>query len=273
MDLVPPYARKKAKLSAGPWGQRLWWIALPAFLLVLFILVLLRPVGISDRSLPDFAAIEDVGERKEAFFTFLEPYVEEANGEIHGMRSRLERLQDHLQHGPLGRRESRWVREMATLYEIDLAEDASPGADVLKALLSRVDIIPPSLALSQAALESGWGTSRFARQGNNLFGMWCYEPGCGIVPKRRPAGATYEVKAYRSPRSSFSDYIQNLNTNGAYAPLRDIRRRLRASGQPVTGLALADGLYRYSQEGSTYIGKVKGMIRSNNLQRYDEQAL
>jgi len=100
-----------------------------------------------------------------------------------------------------------------------------------------VDTIPPSLALAQAANESAWGTSRFARQAHNYYGQWCFEKGCGIVPDRRDANKSHEVAAFDSPRESVARYLHNLNSNSAYKSLRDIRSRLKAANKPVTGIA------------------------------------
>lgn len=253
--------------------QRSWrhWAPVAGVILgIVLVLLILRPDSVFDQSLPAFEKIEDTAERKAAFFTFLGPYIEEANAGILKERRRLNRLESHFSHGRLNRREAHWLREMAASHGLEVEPDVPLTPDILDDLRRRVDLIPPSLALAQAALESGWGTSRFAREGNNLFGIWCYTPGCGIVPKRRPAGATYEVKKYRSPRESFGDYIRNLNTNRAYASLWRIRESLRAEGETMSGIRLADGLYRYSEEGLGYISKVQNLIRSNQLQRYDE---
>jgi Bax protein len=249
---------------------RLWGIAgLCLFLLVILVWLLVRGPIIGP-SMPDFREISDVSERKEAFFTFLEPFVEEADAEIKKQRARLLKIEGRVGDGHLNRRDDRWIRELATAYDVDIEPEGAVTAAHVAELLRRVDIIPPSLALAQAALESGWGTSRFAQQGNNLFGIWCYEPGCGIVPRQRPAGATYEVTKYRSPRESFADYIQNLNSNRAYQALWQLRGNLRAEDKPVTGLDLVDGLYRYSEEGWGYVGKVQRVIQTNNLTKYDE---
>jgi Bax protein len=134
-------------------------------------------------------------------------------------------------------------------------------------LLERVDTIPASLVLAQAANESGWGTSRFARLGNNIFGEWTYKAGTGIVPVGRPPGETYEVRKFASLYESLRSYMNNLNRNGAYRELREVRSALRKSGQPVTGLALAEGLLKYSQRGEEYIKEIQAMIRQNKLAR------
>lgn len=238
-------------------------------LILLLVLALLRPGPMWHRSLPDFSAIEDRDERKAAFFDFLDPYIEEANADLLAKRGRLHGIQRLHRSGNLNSRDRRWFRQVAAEVGVEVEDGALPSADQLEAVDLRLDIIPPSMALAQAALESGWGTSRFAREGNNLFGMWCYVPGCGIVPKRRPAGATYEVTKYRSARESFAAYMRNLNSNTAYASLWALRKDSRDAGEPLQGLVLADGLYRYSEEGWLYINKVKGVIRANQLQELD----
>jgi Bax protein len=234
---------------------------------VVFIVILI-PISL-DRSLPKFSKIDNIDERKAAFFEFLNPYVDRANSDILRQRERLQSIAGNFDHGPMSRRNERWFRELAVDYGMEISPESALTRDMVSDLLERVDLIPPSMALAQAALESGWGTSRFARKGNNLYGIWCYEPGCGIVPERRPAGASYEVKKYRTPKESFEDYIHNLNTNRAYESLWQIRDSLRQEGKALTGVALSDGLYRYSQEGWGYVGKVQQVIQSNKLQHYD----
>ncbi len=135
--------------------------------------------------------------------------------------------------------------------------------------MRRVNVIPPSLALAQAANESGWGTSRFAREANNYFGQWCYETGCGLVPARRDKNKTHEVAAFESPKESVGRYINNLNSNRAYQSLRDIRSRLIANNEPVTGYALAAGLNRYSERGADYVSELRAMIDYNKLSQFD----
>ncbi|MBK1877112.1 glucosaminidase domain-containing protein [Pelagicoccus mobilis] len=216
-------------------------------------------------SLPNFAAIENVGERKQAFFEFLEPFVAKANEDILEERAEALKLQSYFERNDrlsAGRLED--FNALREAYKLDPVEEANSRE--FEELLARVDTIPASLALAQAAIESGWGTSRFARLGNNLFGMWCYEPGCGIVPQRRPAGKTYEVTAYASPSESFLAYLRNLNTNSNYTALRDIRSAHREKGVEPTGYDLAGGLSRYSQERWTYVTKVRKMISSNDLE-------
>lgn len=220
---------------------------------------------IEEISLPDFASIGSVKERKHAFFSFLEPFVAQANNEILEERAEILKMEQYFERSSkLGGSRLERFNELRDKYKLDPVETVDQRD--FSALLDRVDTIPESLALAQAAVESGWGTSRFARQGNNLFGMWCYDPGCGIVPKRRPAGRTYEVAAYDNPFQSFLAYIRNLNTNASYAELREIRARFREKGMEPSGADLAPGLVKYSQERWTYVDKIRGMIASNSLE-------
>ena len=123
--------------------------------------------------------------------------------------------------------------------------------------------------MAQSANESGWGTSRFAREVNNYFGQWCFQPGCGIVPRRRPKAATYEVLTFDTTKQSVRSYMHYLNTSNAYKKLRTIRQSLRHKEKPVTGSHLANGLEKYSARGLDYVAEIKAMIRQNKLEKHD----
>lgn len=219
--------------------------------------------------LPDFSEYERTDEKKEAFFSYLAEHVDEANAAILESRAKLLEIRADLDPGEEpGYFDAKWVHEKLEQYEFDPVEKISD--ETLRQLAQRMDIIPPSMVLAQAAVESAWGTSRFAREGNNLFGMRTYEPGTGMVPRRRPAGATWEVAAYDTVTGGLAAYIHNLNTHGPYLRLRASRASLRKQGKPIRGGALVDGLRSYSEQGYEYVAKIRGMIRSNNLEQYDE---
>ena len=133
-------------------------------------------------------------------------------------------------------------------------------------MLVRVDIIPTSLVLVQAANESAWGTSRFARIGLNFFGIWCYRTGCGMVPGGRNTGAKHEVAAFQSVDAAVSGYFNNINKHNAYHVFRTIRAELRAQDQPLDAEILATGLLPYSERGAQYVLDLTDMLRHN--QRY-----
>lgn len=214
------------------------------------------------RTLPDFAAIEGISERKQAFFEFLAPIVAAENQRVLAQRKRLLNLADELRAGGrIGWMDRRWLAGLSDYYAVDWDPDAP--MESIELLQRRVDAVPIALALVQAATESGWGRSRFATEANNLFGHWCYQPGCGLVPERRNTGAGHEVAAFDSVADSVARYLRNLNTHAAYAPLRAIRARLRRNGESPTAMALADGLVRYSERREEYVDEIKTVIRIN----------
>jgi Bax protein len=215
--------------------------------------------------MPDFREAPAGRERKAAFFGYFLPIIEEQNREILNTRQKL--TDWYLNRDEISSLHADEINTIATRYRIhdfDIENDKS-----WQKLLRRVDVVPPSLALAQAANESAWGTSRFARQANNFYGQWCFKKGCGLVPKKRDAGKTHEVAAFDSPQESVKMYIRNLNSNSAYEPLRDARSQLRQLNQPVTGHALAAGLNRYSERGLEYVIELRSMIEYNKLARYD----
>lgn len=216
--------------------------------------------------LPDFSAIDDISERKQAFFAYLAPKVEAENERVLERRERLLELSEQVRAGePLGWLDRRWLKSLAEEYDVAWQPELSAieRSKAVAVLERRVDAVPVPLALVQAATESGWGRSRFAIEGNNLFGHWCYERGCGLVPERRNLDAAHEVAAFDSVSDSVSRYLHNLNTHAAYAPLRAIRARLRDQGESLSAMALADGLVKYSERRQEYVDEIKTVIRIN----------
>ncbi len=163
-----------------------------------------------------------------------------------------------------------YLQSKAEEYGVEVMEDSRAQVTLL---LERVDIIPPSLALGQTAYESGYGTSRFAVEGNALFGQWTYS-GKGMKPKEhRASKGNYGVAAYKWPFDSVRSYMKNLNTHSAYQGLRDKRAELRSKGKDVSGLALAETLGSYSEKGMTYVKTLKSIITANDLEVADKTYL
>lgn len=209
---------------------------------------------------PDFADIFDVNERKRAFFSYLLPAVEEVNTRIAEQRTALYHLwHRHEQGNSLSQVESQWLERLSDYYRVD-EEDLD---DRFAILLRRVDIVPSTLVLIQAANESGWGTSRFATDALNFFGQWCWTEGCGLVPAARPAGQVYEVRRFDSMEASVEAFIRNLNTHFAYTDLRFMRAEEREEQDIVTSATLTAGLMSYSERGQDYIDELNQMIRIN----------
>jgi len=213
--------------------------------------------------LPNFAAINDVEQIKQQFFDYLRPLIEKENGKIQYKKAHLERLISELEsgsyHSALTRKK---LYKLAREYGMEKEQLESHFDE----LVSRIDIIPTSLVLAQAANESAWGTSRFAIRGNNLFGQWCYEKGCGLVLKKRRTNGYYEMRKYDSIQATISSHMRNLNSDKAYKRLRDIRAGLRRRGQLITGEKLAHGLSSYSKRGQAYVKELISTIQSNGLE-------
>jgi len=232
-------------------------------------LVAITFVVVDRESAPDFGEFEAGDERKQAFFAYFLPLIDERNEELMALRENLLELNAKRNDdaGQLSFFERRHIAKLANIYEIeDFSLDDPAGWDTL---LRRVDVLPPSLALAQAANESAWGTSRFAREGNNFYGQWCYVKGCGIVPALREEEAIHEVAGFDSARESVKGYMRNLNYHPAYAKLRSIRERLRDTDEPITGLKISEGLESYSERGEAYIEELNLMIQFNDLDEHD----
>ncbi len=215
--------------------------------------------------MPDFTGYIDVRKKKADFFAYLLPHVNQANQEILGRRAQLEDLGQRLQNGAQPTpSDITLINNLYKRYRVKPAPAVNAAG--IELLLTRVDTVPASLVLAQAANESGWGTSRFARKANNLFGIWCFQKGCGIKPLRRGNGQKHEVKRFDSVSHSIATYMHTLNTHGAYKELRSIRARSRSLDIPVQGEHLAEGLKRYSERGMEYVRDIQQLIRANNLQ-------
>ncbi|MDG1925428.1 MAG: glucosaminidase domain-containing protein [Pseudomonadales bacterium] len=221
-----------------------------------------------DTARPDFAAIRDVQTKKSAFFDYLMPFVQDANAAIEAERARLLQMEAINATGrALSSAQQADLLRLAKQYRVPTAQYNRPTDKLIAQVLQRVDVVPASLILAQAANESGWGTSRFARQANNYFGMWCYQAGCGLKPRQRDAGRSHEVKRFQHTRDSVVAYLHNLNTNRAYQSLRDLRQTTRELGAPLRGVLLAEGLLAYSSRGADYIKDIQAMIITNDLEQ------
>ncbi|MSO92058.1 MAG: hypothetical protein EXQ86_01495 [Rhodospirillales bacterium] len=205
--------------------------------------------------------IQETQLRKDIFLKLVLPLVLRVNEEILLERHRLLALR-HIQRlgGKLSAADTHWLQRLAARY--------GAPADDLDDLLDRVDMIPPSLAVAQAAKESGWGTSRFVREGNALFGQWIYADG-HLVPLRRDEGKSHSVQSFKHLVESVRAYALNLNSNRHYREFRSLRARLRSQGLALEGVMLAGALTRYSGQGPVYVNRLRTLIRSNELWRLD----
>lgn len=200
----------------------------------------------------DMSNLKDIKDKKKRFFDFMRPIVNDENAKVLTLREKLVAAKKNKNNHEL-------VAATAESYSVDW----TTGEESWKKLLERVDAIALEVALAQSANESAWGQSRFAQQGNNFFGQWCYKKGCGIVPAKRDKGTKHEVASFKSVNASVRSYIKNINTGRVYAPLRNIRRDNRAAGKKPDAKAQAGGLIKYSQRREEYVKEIRSMIRVN----------
>jgi Bax protein len=216
-------------------------------------------------ALPEGLDALDPKRRKAIFFRLLLPIVLAENRLLRDQRRFIE---DAFARGALDPtvEPGRSVEFLRQRYRVPGSLDQPLTREIL---LRRIDEVPVALVLAQAANESGWGTSRFARQANNLFGIWTWDEGAGVVPEKRRAGARHLVRGYEDLRASVRGYMRNINVGHAYVDLRKLRAQLRAAGLPLDALHLASGLGRYSERGDAYIAEIRGMIAANDLAKLE----
>jgi len=219
----------------------------------------------------DMGDLVSPDERKVLFVKTMLPLVLMANERIERDRVRLQRLHALKSAGySLSPNDRRWLAGLADRY--GLAGNGDPDTLLL---LRRVDIVPVSLTLAQAAEESGWGTSRFAQEGNALFGQLTWsDRHDGIVPRNRQAGETHRFRSFDDLSASVEAYMHNLNTHRAYNDFRRARATMRRSGDgTLDGYKLAAHIVSYSERGADYIRAVRGLIRANDLHEFDRAVL
>lgn len=212
---------------------------------------------------PDLAEIHSVKQRKRLFIKSILPLILQANETILADRRKLlGMLKDG---GPATHEDRAWVAALGDRYDTDPSDTET--------LLRRVDMVPPSLAIAQAAEESGWGTSRFAVEANAVFGQWTFRKGAGIVPERRDAGKRHEVRSFEGLRHSVAAYMHNLNIHWAYKEFRRLREQIRGADGRLTGGELVGTLHKYSERGLKYIKTIRTIMRVNGLSAFDRARL
>ncbi|MDH5527125.1 MAG: glucosaminidase domain-containing protein [Nitrospirota bacterium] len=219
----------------------------------------------------DIKTVDKASDRKRLFYQTMLPLVLLENERILKDRNRLERLARGVNND-----EAPSAFDMAWLIDLKDRYNVSGtvwSRSVREELLQRVNAVPPSLALAMAAFESGWGTSRFTEEANNLFGHWTFIPGTGIIPASRTEGLNHELKVFPDLASSVRAYLHNLNTHWAYGDFRGIRAQLADLSAPDAAERLSQGLLRYSERGMAYIDDVTRLIRVNKMVRFDKVRL
>lgn len=215
----------------------------------------------------DILDIQDVERRKQIFISVVLPLILNSNEKTLSQRDRLLSFVSARHSGrPLANTDENWLQNIAARYR--------ENPDQLDKLLLKVDAIPVSLALAQAVEESGWGTSRFAREGNALFGQRVWGRGKGIVPQQRTEGETYEVRAFDTLSDSIASYSHNLNVHPSYETFRTERaRRSSEPDNPLNGYKLTETLMTYSERGQDYIDALQNLIQANRFDQLENAEL
>ncbi len=205
----------------------------------------------------DLDNLQSVQLKKETFIKIVLPLIVAENEKILDDKEKLKTLIDKKFTTDS---EKQWLRQKLLEYKVKKSD--------LKELNFRMDMIPVSIALAQAAKESGWGTSRFALEGNAIFGQWTWD-GQGIAPLKRDGDKSHKILKFPILRASVKAYKNNLNTHKSYFKFREKRQQLREKGKNITGLALTNTLKNYAQTGSEYTKILNQIITQNRLTDFE----
>ena len=209
--------------------------------------------------------------KKQKFINSLLPLIVQENLKIRLNRKKLLEIKNFLIiHKTLNKADQEFIEALASKYRVNTANKHK--IDILDALLETVDEIPNSIALAQAANESGWGTSRFAKDYNALFGEYTFNTYKGIVPIDRKKGENHLIKFFSAIDKSVESYFINLNTHLAYKDFRMKRQKLRRSNLNLDPWSLVQHLEPYAQD-ENYVNTIKLIIKSNNLIKFDNIAV
>jgi len=221
---------------------------------------LVKPVALT--LLPqEIKNIENVKKRKELFIQIVLPLIIQENNNIRLDRKTLFSIINKSNNTDL---EKQWLNKKYKQYGVKSKD--------LSTLKMRMDIIPTSLAIAQAAKETGWGTSRFAQEGNALFGQWTWS-GEGLRPKDAEAGKNHKVMKFNILQASVRAYQRNLNTHSTYKDFRKARAKLRDSNKPLDSMELSKYLNKYAETGNQYVEVLQKIISQNKLKDFDDAKL
>lgn len=221
---------------------------------------LVRPVALT--WLPrEIVKIENTQKRKDLFIQIILPLILQENNNIKLDRIKLFKIINKSKNTEL---EKKWLRKKYKQYGVN-----NKDISVLK---MRMDVVPISMALAQAAKETGWGTSRFAQEGNALFGQWTWS-GEGLKPKDADKDKGHKVMKFNILQASVRAYQRNLNTHKSYKNFRIARAELRDKNQTLDSLILSQHLDKYAETGQEYVNIIQKIIKQNNLKDFDDAKL
>ena len=221
---------------------------------------LVKPIALDSFPL-EIKMIENTKKRKDFFIQIVLPLILQENNNIRLDRKRLFSIINKSNNTEL---EKKWLKKKYKQYGI-------PSRD-LSTLKIRMDEIPVSLALAQAAKETGWGTSRFAQEGNALFGQWTWS-GEGLKPKEADESQGHKVMKFNVLQASVRAYQRNLNTHKTYKEFRLARAQLRDAGKPLDSIYLSKYLDEYAETGQQYVKIIQKIIEQNDLKDFDNAKL
>ncbi|MGE5538332.1 MAG: glucosaminidase domain-containing protein [Gemmatimonas sp.] len=214
----------------------------------------------------DLKSLESIDSRKAVFIKAMLPLILQVNEDLAADRARVLDLRDRQAAGqPVAARDQAWLADMYAAYAVRIGNSDE--------LLRRLDAVPVSLALAQAAIESGWGTSRFAQEGNALFGQIAQQGGADGL-KSTADGTMF--RSFDTLMGAVQSYARNLNTHTAYRDFRAERAKVRrkvGEGAPLEGLKLVGALIPYSERGLPYLEDIRVVIRNNRLEQFDRSRL
>ena len=221
---------------------------------------LVKPIALT--LLPqEIKMIENSKKRKEFFIQIVLPLIIKENNNIKLDRKTLFTI---INKSNNTKSEKNWLEKKYKQYGIKSKD--------LSTLKIRMDEIPVSLAIAQAAKETGWGTSRFAQEGNALFGQWTWS-GEGLKPKEAKEGESHKVMKFNILQASVRAYQRNLNTHSTYKDFRKARAKLRDANKPLDSMELSKYLNKYAETGNQYVEVLQKIIKQNNLQDFDDAKL
>ena len=228
----------------------------------IFVLVVLSGILFSAGLPKEYYEIKTTTGMKQYFFNYISRIVHKQNKDILNDRQFIKdffHIRESIDKSHKDYKRFEAIRKRYKLKEKDKLDN----------YLRQIDIIPASIVLAQAAVESGWGKSRFVKEANNIFGQWTWS-GKGLVPKSRDKGAKHKVKIFNNLEHSVRAYLININNGWAYVELRDKREQLRKNNKKLSGLSLVDTLKNYSQKKEEYTKILAKIIKKNNLMRFEE---
>lgn len=213
----------------------------------------------------EYYKINNINDSKKYFFEYLYKLIEDENSKILNEKAFvLSILNSNIL--TINYNSAQFARLLEIKKKYKIKKLFSPNE-----YIKRIDIVPPSMALAQAAVESGWGKSRFIKEANNIFGHWTYNPRIGMMPEQRDEEATHFIRIFKDLQASISAYMLNLNRNRAYKDFQIKRYEQRLEKKNLNGLALSQTMLNYSGIGHDYLGILKNVITKNNLQTYDKK--